>query len=217
MLEIDAISMTRPLLIPLFAGILALSSCVLRGKNAAGKAPPAPAPPAQTAAAKPSAPPPPVSTPQTQVQLPPPQSVSPAALATIPPVREELPRLSPRRRPRHPPLAGHRPRRLPARRRRSRPGKQPRRLLPSRGLRRPRPRNSHACNRSTPKRSGAASGESWKNGRAISKPCSAASIRTACRRTRKTWWSAFTHLSTWPKIRPSGAISVPPKRFPSAP
>ena len=79
--------MTRLLAIPLLA-IVAMSSCALSGKNAAGKAPTPPPPPA-TAAAKPPAPPPPISTPQTEVQLPPPQPISEAALATIPAVAKE--------------------------------------------------------------------------------------------------------------------------------
>ena len=83
--------MTRLLTILLIAAILALSSCVMSGKNAASKTPATPAPPVATAAAKPPAPPPPLSTPQTDIHLPPPQSVSDAALATIPLARVELP------------------------------------------------------------------------------------------------------------------------------
>jgi hypothetical protein len=83
--------MTRLLTVPLLAAILALSSCVLSGKNAASKTPATPAPPPATAAAKPPSPPPPLSTPQTEIQLPPPQPVTAAALATIPAVLEELP------------------------------------------------------------------------------------------------------------------------------
>jgi hypothetical protein len=77
--------------IPLLVAMLALSSCVLSGKDAARKVPATPTPPVAATAAKPPAPPPPLSTPQTEIQLPPPQAISAAALATIPSVREELP------------------------------------------------------------------------------------------------------------------------------
>jgi hypothetical protein len=83
--------MTPFLAIPLLVAMLALSSCVPGGKNAAAKVPATPTPPVAATAAKPPAPPPPVSTPQTEIQLPPPQAISAAALATIPSVRVELP------------------------------------------------------------------------------------------------------------------------------
>ena len=93
----------RLLAIPLLAAILSLSSCVVSGKNSAGKTPATPAPPPATAAAKPPTPPPPISTPQTEIQLPPPQAVSEAALATIPSIREQLPAAEEPENPAKPP------------------------------------------------------------------------------------------------------------------